>query len=66
MKEQLRVVTAMLQEMLRRQRNVDGAQRGQLPDSVQLPLRDYRSLEALEQQLESQELANQLVCAVEN
>jgi hypothetical protein len=61
MKEQLWVVTAMLQDILRRQRATDGAQRGQLPESVQLPLEDYSALEALEQQFESRELYNQLV-----
>lgn len=60
-KEQLRVVSAMLQEILRRQRSSDNAQPGRLPDNVQLPLKDYAAIEALEQQLESQELHNQLV-----
>ncbi len=64
MREQLRVITAMLQEVLRRQRNIDGPSRGKLPDSVQLPLKDYSSLEALEQRLGShQELKKQLVWA---
>jgi hypothetical protein len=64
MKEQLRVVTGMLQEVLRRQRNLDGTQRGQLPDSVQLPLKDYSALETLEQRLVSMELHKQLVCDI--
>lgn len=60
-KEQLRIITTLLQDILRRQRSTDTSHRGRLPDSLQLPLKNYAALQQLEQQLESQELHNQLV-----
>jgi hypothetical protein len=64
-KEQLRIMSAMLQEILRRQRSADVGHRARLPDSVQLPLKDYASLQQLEQRLESQELHSQLVKSIQ-
>ena len=60
-KEQLKVVTGTVQEILRRQRSVEGVQRGRLPDDVQLPLRDYAALREMETKLQSQDVYNNVV-----
>ena len=60
-KEQLRIVTTMLQEVLRRLRTADCSIRRRLPESVHLSLKDYAELDALERDLESQQVHNELV-----
>lgn len=59
MKEQLRIVTGMLQEVLQRI-NIGGTTPGiQKPEVLDHSFQDYAALEALEQQLEP--VQNQLV-----
>lgn len=63
-KEQLRIMTTMLQEIVRKKRSGEGSVRGRLPGSIKLPLTDFEDVEALEEQLRSIEISNQLVIFV--
>lgn len=60
-KEELRMIKATLQELVRRQRGVDATKNGLLPSNVSLPLKTVADVDTLELQLRSHEIYSQLV-----
>jgi hypothetical protein len=60
-KERVMVNTALLHEVVRRQKSSDNIKLCTKPDSIQLPLKNYDALLVLEQQLKSQEFFKQMV-----
>lgn len=54
-----------LNELLRRQRGLDGIRTGRLPDNVKLPVMTPPEMRSLEQQLDSHEVYSQLVSAAQ-
>jgi len=61
-KEELRTMRASLQEVVRRQRGTDAVRSGQLPNGVNLPLKQLQDVQALETQLRCSDTYTQLVC----
>ena len=59
--DQVKVNTALLQELVRRQRGLDATKAGKLPESIRLPLRNLSDLTTIEQQLHSEDTFKQLV-----
>ena len=57
----MRQVKVTLQEVTRRQRGIENARAGRLPDNVILPLMSIRDVQHLEEQLRSSEVYSQLV-----
>ena len=60
MKEDLRIIKALLNELIRYHRGEE-ALSGQLPASVNLPLKTVKDVEELEEQLRSDEIYAKLV-----
>jgi len=61
MKQQLMLVTRLLQELVKKQKVSEGLTAGKLPDNVQLPLKLQDDVLKLERQLVNQEFYRQLV-----
>lgn len=60
-KERVTTNTALLHEIIRRQKHSDNVKHGTKPDAVQLPLTTYDAVLELEQQLKGQKLFDQMV-----
>jgi hypothetical protein len=58
--EDIRTMKAALNELLRRQRGIDGIRTDRLPDDVKLPVKTPSEMRSLEPQLESYEMYSQL------
>jgi Tfp pilus assembly PilM family ATPase len=61
MKEQLRVHTRYLQEILNRQKGLDDAKAGRLPECMKLPLKSYSDIMQMEQSVITESNRRQLV-----
>jgi hypothetical protein len=61
-KERVAVNTALLHEVIRRQKHGDKVKRCSKPECVQLPLKTYDNILEMERQLKSDETFKQMVC----
>ena len=61
LKDQVKVNTGLLQELVRWQRGLDATKAGKLLESIRLPLRNLSDLTTMKQQLHSEDTFKQLV-----
>jgi hypothetical protein len=65
-REQVKINTQMLQELLRRQRGADTLKSASVPEHLKslIPVKDHKDLLEVEKSLKNKDTAKQMVCCI--